>query len=351
MLKKFVSVVAAATLVAIFAVSTAQAGPNQTGQGIMVNLTGGGTFAVHETDTYHFNVATAGTYYTNLWDGVVPTPTCSGPGCSLSTAPVAPVAPTPDATQVMGHESSSGDSGQAHTDHCIFLDGGTLGSMSYAQSVSLTVDVPALCGSKSCTKKATYTWTYGYDVVPTGTVAAFTAWDLVDVNGGGAADVVIGADIAGESVLKSAKQGTKFSFSLLESDGSNRVQNLHVMVLDDLLNVVAEGYPGSTVMYPVDFLYTTNAGSNGVTSLLLNGDARTILNNDSFAGNNDGGADGSALALAVMDGVDASLMPGEYTGTLTGTVKGNAANTAGGSDISFFISQLIHIVTPGCSAP
>ena len=72
----------------------------------------------------------------------------------------------------------------------------------------------------------------------------------------------------------------------------------------------------------VDFFHTTNAGSQGSLSLLSNGDARTILDHDNFAGNDNGGADGSALAIARMQPVSMSLTPGNYTVSLKGTVKG-----------------------------
>jgi hypothetical protein len=161
-----------------------------------------------------------------------------------------------------------------------------------------------------------------------------------DSNPDGTAHIDIAADIAGESVLKSsnAKLGTKYSFSLIDGTG-NRVQNLAVSVDGDT-PVAAT----STVSYPVDFAYVTNAGSNGALSLLMDDDARSILNGDSFAGNNDGGADGSALALATMSPVGFDLGPGSHTIQLTGTVKGNSAS----ADISFNVQEVLIITTPGC---
>jgi hypothetical protein len=116
----------------------------------------------------------------------------------------------------------------------------------------------------------------------------------------------------------------------------------------------------------VDFCYTTNAGSNGNTSLLLNGDARGILNGvslygpepcdlgtqttttspDTFAGNNNGGADGSALAYAKMDEQTvSSLGAGDYKVTLTGTVKGN--NDL--ANIAFSVTSQPHISAGNCT--
>jgi hypothetical protein len=108
----------------------------------------------------------------------------------------------------------------------------------------------------------------------------------------------------------------------------------------------------------VDFNYKTNAGSNGTAqAYLLEGAARGILNGnvsktspvnaiDQFPGNNDGGADGSALAEAIMNTVNVQLGAGTYTITLTGVVKGNSAN--GTSDQTINVSSTINVVTPGC---
>jgi hypothetical protein len=307
-------------------------GASQTGQGIMVNLDAAGDFAIVETDTYEFDVTAASAYFTNAWDGNAPTVTCTGPGCG--TAPAAPSAPTPDASKV------SGPSGLAHTQRCIFLDGGDLAGTNYTQSVKVSTG--------SGKTGATYTYVYTYNATPTQSVAPFTAWNLVDTHGGGLAHVAIAAEIAGESVVKSsnAKIGTKFSFSMVEGDGTNRVQNLAVTVTNAATGESTTANPGSTVNFPVDFTYATNAGSNGATGLLKNGDARTILNTDSFAGNNDGGADGSALAKVSMDATPFDLGAGDYNVTLTGTVKGNNAL----ADVPFTVTQIVHVIAKGCGA-
>jgi hypothetical protein len=299
----------------------------------MVNLDAAGDFAIVETATYEFDLAAAATHFTNAWDGIAPSVTCTGPGCA--TAPAAPAAPAPLDAKV------SGPSGAARSQRCIFLDGGALAGDSYTQSVKVSTG--------SGRTGANYTYTYTYVVAPTeAEVAPFTAWNLIDSSGSGLAHIVIGATVAGESVVKSsnAKVGTKYSFSLLEGDGTSRVQNLAVTVSDAASNVVASALPGSTVNAPVDFTYATNAGSNGATSLLKDGDARGILNGDSFAGNDNGGADGSALALATMDGVALDLGGGDYSVSLTGTVKGNSAT----ADISFKVTQVLHIIAKGCGS-
>ena len=95
----------------------------------------------------------------------------------------------------------------------------------------------------------------------------------------------------------------------------------------------------------MDFRYLTNAGSNGSTEYLQVGDARAILNNDVFAGNQNGGSDGSALAWAVLDPVYVELGAGDHSITLTGLVKGVSASI----DSTFSINRTVTIVTPGCS--
>jgi hypothetical protein len=124
------------------------------------------------------------------------------------------------------------------------------------------------------------------------------------------------------------------------------------------VNNVVVAIPGSTVVHnapgaqlgdtgAVDFLYTGNAGTNGHTELLYqtaNTQARTILNTDDFAGNQDGGADGEALAWAIMDTVNLELAVGDYTVNFTGVVKDNN----GLADLPINVTQTIHVVHPGC---
>ena len=69
-----------------------------------------------------------------------------------------------------------------------------------------------------------------------------------------------------------------------------------------------------------------------------------ILNTDDFAGNDNGGSDGEALALAIMDTVTLEMAAGDYTVHFTGVVKDNS----GLSNLPFNITQTVHIVHPGC---
>ena len=329
-----------------------------TGQGIMVNLTTSGTLALVVNQVWRFNQNTSAAYFTNAWDGNAPTYGCSGNACNgnLCGLPAAPTAPAIDPSKV----TNPGGSAVADKSRCTFLDGGLLTlTDSYQQSAQKSVS----CTVSGKSKSATYTFRYTYAVAPDSslsTVAPFTAWDLVSENGdGSSAHVDVSAFIAGESVVSKANWPRKYSFSLLESSIDpltglpvmvSRVRDLAVSF--DGLNPVAvsstyvQNAPGALPGDPgaLDFNYVTNAGTNGNTSLLADGDARTILNTDSFDGNQNGGSDGTALAAAVMDTVGADLGAGDHTVTLTGTVKENGALAS----TSFSVTQIVHIVHPGC---
>lgn len=386
-----------AAMGAMLFAGSAMAGSSTTGQGIMVNLNSGSAFAIHETDTYNYNEDVAATFFSNAWDGVVPVGVAGQfhsssvtttvlaasaplvePPCVLS-APTAPQAPGQIASKLDG--PGQGQNDVVGQNKCNFLDGVALTGDIYTQ----TATAPASCqyisavaptkvkgqvvaGSwqvTTTTISGLYMYTYNYAITPIMEPSApdfvnhvVSAWDFVDASGGGLAHVAVGADIAGESMLK--KPGStvpKASFSLLEDDGvTNRVQGLHVAVYDSSLVLVGENYPGSTIQSnapgampgdsgALDFMYTQNAGTNGNTALLKDGDARMILNSDAFAGNDNGGANGQALAMAHADQSDFDLDVGDYIVGLTGTVKGNNASA---TSIGFSVTKLITIVSPGC---
>jgi hypothetical protein len=326
---------------------------NQTGQGIMVNLKTSGTFAIDTTNIYRFDQQAAASFFSNTWNGVAPAVACNGSACNgdVCGVPAAPDAPAANPFYV----TNPGGSAVGDKSRCTFLDGGVLTlTDTYQQQ---TAPVPVSCSVPTgkfnkdgtpvlAAKSGSYTFTYTYVVAPVSSepVPALTAWPLDQVNSSGLAHVALDADIAGESVL--SKTGTKkFSFSMLDA-GVNRVQNLAI-TLDGVL--VAANQP-SDVYYPVDFVFTKNAGSNGATALLVDGDARSILNNtggisgDNFAGNDNGGADGSALSLARMQTVGLDVGPGTFTVGLTGSVKDNGAATS----VGFDVAETLTIVTPGC---
>jgi hypothetical protein len=371
------------------------ASPTLTGQSIMVNLDAAGTFTIHENQTWKYDEDAAAALFTNAPDGnslVVsncsshtsgPTTTveATDPGvqspCDPGTVSV-PVVPSPDASKLNGN----GESDVVGDNKCKFLDGTALTGATYTQNVDNSAsctyvsDVKPINGGpnagkfnvtrRTVTKTCTFTWTYNITPMQP-SYEAFTAWYLYSTNGGGNADVSIGATIAGESVNSTKQWAHKYSFSIGGDIDPrvSRVVNL-VITVDGVQyavgSTVVKNVPGSTPNPTVgtpapyqtifgadgalDFWYVENAGHNGHTELLNQpGDARTILNGDDFAGNNNGGADGAALSLAVMDAVELSLAPGDHTITLTGTVKDNAASTG---DIPFSVSQIIHIITPGC---
>ena len=98
-------------------------------------------------------------------------------------------------------------------------------------------------------------------------MAAFTAWDLFQTSGDGSAHVDVVALIAGESVSVSKNLGTKYSFSLLQSDGVTvRVQDVSVSV--DGGTPVLASYLDGTLTYQdrnpagltptLDYDYTAN---------------------------------------------------------------------------------------------
>jgi hypothetical protein len=361
----------------------------QTGQSIMVNLLAEGTFAIVQNETYHYNKNIAATYFTNLWDGIAPTVASANgyPKTKSTTAVVpapppavespcvpttsAPGAPLPDASKLNG----PGNNDVVGDNQCNFLNGTALTGDTYQQTVDSgeqscsyisAVDGPILHGPNTGKYNVTTTtvtvdniYTYTYKITPNdpGTFSALTAWDFIGSTGGDTALVDINAQIAGESVISKVNLPRKYSFSLGEdiTGRISRVQNLAITLNNDLTPTAT---PGSTVYHnapgavagdpgSVDFLYTSNAGTNGHADLLYQpepADARTILNGDDFAGNNNGGSDGEALALAIMDTVTLDLAAGDYAIHFTGVVKDNS----GLSDVPISVTQTIHIVHPGC---
>jgi hypothetical protein len=350
----------------------------QTAQSIMANITGGGDYSFTMTNTYRFNKATAADYFNNAWDGNAPTVKSQTSGGNFCTPaqPATPSAPDPDYTKL--NSGTPGKNDVTGDNECAFLNGTNLTGDTYPLTKVLTTS----CTSNGHTVTTTWTYTYTFNITPKndGThpnpPASYTAWDIVDQTGS-LADVPISAVIAGESVVVSSQFPTgKYSFSLFDSSSSNRVQNLVLTITDANGNTVYDSstemdstgtsllYPDgipSVLVYPVDFTYKGNAGVNGTAqAYLLEGYARGILNGtvskttpvnaiDKFPGNDNGGADGSALAEALMSEVNVQLGAGSYNITLTGVVKGNSAD--GASDTPIDVTSTINVVTPGCGTP
>lgn len=206
----------------------------------MVNLQTSGTFAIIETDVYKFDQATAATYFSNAWGGSSPTVSCSGNACNGNACgvPSAPTAPLPNPDKV----TNSGGSAVADKSRCTFLDGGLLtltdtytqNATAYASCTVCTVFNKDGTCKQTGIKSGTYTFAYTYDVAPiaeTATVAPFIAWTLAQSDSSGLAHVDVNADIAGESVLVKNGTSKKYSFSMFDSYGINRVQNLALTLI------------------------------------------------------------------------------------------------------------------------
>jgi hypothetical protein len=305
-------------------IAMAATGGGTTGQSVWAGFgAGGGTFGYTDRQTFTFDGATAATNYTNVLNSSAPTVGCSGSStnCALGNQPVAPSAPATDAGQV---------SSLVTADRCTFYAGGQLSSSSY----TLSRTVNGVNGKGNWT----FTWTYA---VSGSSVAPETAWSSV-LDGSGGAHVTLGGEIAGESVLSKSSSDRKYSFSLLDNGGASRVSGLSITLTDPDGNVGSPVSVGSTVVnaagstnfhdfsvgtdtsaFPDDLHLDALVTTNGNTGLLATGDARAILGGDTFAGNNNGGADGSALAYAALNPTDVTLTEGEWTATLAGTVKDN----------------------------
>lgn len=322
-------------------------GSSTTAQGIWVDLQGAADLSIQQTEIYGYQPTLAAALVTNTQTSG-PVVVCEGKGCSIQPVPTTPDAPPPDATKVQDFITAGGNS----SFKCSLLDGSMVSGTTYTQSVNL----PPIGSGNT---KAVYSYTWTYAVAPTQTsYDRRTAWTLQATTGDGTAPVEIGGDVAGQSVL--VKSGvSKYSFSLGDDAGANRVANLNVAVLaggnvlssSATTSTVVSNAPGAMPGAPgaVDFLYEThNGGTNGDTSLLKTGmQARAILNGDGFSGNDNGGSDGKALAKAVITPVTFQLGEGDYLIQLTGTVKGNNASA---TSTSFNIQKTLHIVGTSCGS-
>jgi len=255
----------------------------------------------------------------------------------------------------------------ANGEKCTFFNGGTLtGTDTYTKTVTVVVNSGPQAG------RGTWKFTYTYNIAPDPSkdqdtsqpgvqVAPRTAWNLIDSSGASTVSVEVNGTIAGQSVVQNDAKGKrtwnrKYSFTLLNPDGSSRITDLKVTVSGTDSNgnpVSLEAYPGHTVdTNPGDFEYTGNAGTNGNTNLLVPGPAMV---SDILKGNvtaTDGGKDDfiqndvvvGYVHLATMEPVTFDLGPGTYTVTISGKVKG----TDGNLDLSFDVTQHLTISAEGC---
>jgi hypothetical protein len=371
--------VLAASLIAATVPAYAQkgGGKSSTAQSIMADIQASGQFLIRGAETYAFDANALGggtaapvSYYANTAinstasgqtgfitvGGVSVGYKTTGSGGNPTGAQLAAnaVSPGPDASSVVAQATSN-----AEKDYEVFADGGessSLGSSSYSLTTEWT---------GSGLKKVTYTWAFTVAPLAGLTIAPLTGWSVVDSSTGGLAKVNINGIVAGQSVLVKDSV-TKYSFSLastqLDEFGVpvevSRVQNVKVSASvdtngDTVADVSFENFPDHTVvsgndvdadLNPIgDFNYFANAGkfgSGAAFNALAEGDARTILNTDGFAGNNDGGGDGSSLQHAVLNVSQFDLPAGTVTINISGTVKGNTGTT----DIGFSVNKQVDVI-------
>jgi hypothetical protein len=302
------------------AASKKPTGPGQTGQSIMIDADLTGTYLLAGSETWKFKQDKddkdekylAEAYYTNTLT--------SGPEIVPGNGqePTTPTAPDPIYNELRKHVFQN--------EKCTFFNGGSLNSTTYTQFL---------------TKPGGWKYTWTYTVAPlVENVAPRTEWELMSSTSSGSAIVDIDGLIAGLSARTwTSDGGIKYSFSLteagLDGDGNpieiSRILNLAITVTDGDGNIVSQFAPEHNIITernpdPVDFTYLTNAGTNGNTSILPVGsvDARTLLNNDAFDGNDNGGSDGKALQADVFVQQLEFTESGNYNITITATVKGNS---------------------------
>jgi hypothetical protein len=155
-------------------------------------------------------------YYTNQWNGIIPTPSCTGGGANgCVTAPAPPPAPAPAPLEVQQ---------QAQSDRCTFFSGGTLGGNSYTQSVTVNVTPPA-----PAAERGNWQYTFTYVIAPTQVVGPETAWTSETT--GGTVDLGFDGFVASESFLKQATR-SKYSFTMLEG-GLTRARVVTATLMKD----------------------------------------------------------------------------------------------------------------------
>lgn len=297
-----------------------------TAQSIWTNFKASGssaTFGYTDTETYAFNQDVADEYYVMTTTGPVATCTGSSSNCADSNKPSAPSAPTAPLFPM------------DRNDECSFWSGSELTTVSTTKSITIN--------GTNGNGRFTFTWTYTW--TPTSTPAAGTAWNLMETASPGGASVTFTGQVAGLSAQKTSKTSApKYSFSLLNGDGTARVSGVTVSVDGVMTNEVA-----STVVDALDAGFAdfsigsggleTLLQQSGTTSILVTGDARTILNNDSFAGNDNGGSGGDALAYAQLSAVKLLLTEGGHTVKLSAVIKG----VSGSADVIVSVSRDVRV--------
>jgi hypothetical protein len=339
----------------------------QTAQSAMVALTpDSSAYEIAGTITWTFNrgnqndvdlTGTAMSYYTNAWDLVIPTPTCTGGGQNgCVTAPATPAAPAPLSVELQQ---------RAQSDRCTFFLGGTLGTGTYTQSITVNMtgkDTPAA-------QKGSWTFTYTYAIKPTDAVNPLTAWTS-EVTGG-SVNLGFSGFVASESYQKQSNRH-KYSFTMVDG-GITRARNVSASLVNngvtlaslDLNNVDTDGdtfNDGLIVSGAVDdFAYSGNAGVFGnsavfsalhalgrkpekpIVSILTGNDEAPA---DNFAGNDYDLAAGNVHKGPYSGSFNGLTEAGTYTVVVAGSLKGNSSSADFGFSVT---SNLIQI--GGCSVP
>lgn len=292
----------------------------QTAQSIWTNFKSSGsssTFGYTDTETYAFNLTTAATWYVVTTTG--PAVTCNGStsNCAVTNQPATPAVPSTPSFPM------------DRQDECHFWAGTALTTVS--ETASKTV------GGANGSGNWKFTWTFTW--TPTAVPSARTAWDLTAADSAGGANVNFTGQIAGLSAQKTSKSSApKYSFSMLNSDGTPRVSNVLVTVdggtpvpVDStVINALSVDANGISLFNEFSIggsgSLSTLMAQGGTQSILTTGDARTILNTDSFAGNNNGGSTGASLAYAQLSVTKLLLTEGPHTVVLSATIKGIDGN-------------------------
>lgn len=335
----------AAVLLASSAFAGKTTNSSTTGQSVGIDVRTQGNLVVTGTDVYEFDPVGAGSAF---WSTTVtgPTVTCSNYSRTYCGAAYQPATPSTPAADPPANRSAAD---LAEDDRCALWSGGSL-----AAAATWTQQVKQDLGSGS--SKVTWTFTWTYTTAPsTAAVEQRGCWD------GGCAYTLVQSDtslarlhvngwMAALSVLAKSGGFRKYSFSLRESDGSSRVTATYATVTDingavvasvPVETTLAENAPGAKPGDPgaLDFVYEPATAVNLLATEPMAGDARGILNTDSFAGNNDGGADGSALARADMTPFFIELGEGVYNLEVGGTLKGNSSNAT----LNLSVSKTVQI--------
>lgn len=293
------------------------------------------TLGVNESETWEFSKSTALTNYVLENSTPISTVSCKGGGC---------VTPLPAGIAFSGNVPTLNLSqNDWNAEECIFWTGGQLSTF----KTSTTSSTSGGKGSSAWT--ITHTWEFVY---VGSVVEARTSWTLIGISDPGTVQVNFGGKIAGLSGM-TWDTGYKYSFGIKNSDGTYRVTTPVLSITD--ANLVSQSYPlefnyldasmesfsdfgigqvteGHGYGYNLNQLIVApdvlSATLPSVMSFPAT-DARVLLNGDAHLGNDNGGADGSALAYLQLVPFKIDLPAGSFTYQLSVSVKGMAGATDG----------------------